>query len=109
MLQISFGPVVAANRDKEGDLGRTNGNLGRVRSGDWDCVCGQRYRVLFANGEVRMWPANGVDGYRVEPIETNCVCGAPVSRGTVLSGLFGANVRVRVGPLSTPDIPPSAA
>jgi hypothetical protein len=56
-----------------------------------------------------MWAANSVNGYRVEPIETNCVCGAPVSRGTVLSGLFGANVRFRVGPLATADIPLSAA
>jgi hypothetical protein len=39
-----------------------------------------------------MWPKNSANGYRVEPIGDTCVCGAPVTRGTVLSGLFGASV-----------------
>jgi hypothetical protein len=73
---------------------RRNGVPGRgpVRSGDWQCGCGQSYRVLAADGVVWMWPKNSAEGYRVEPIGDECVCGLPVSRGTVLSGLFGASV-----------------
>jgi hypothetical protein len=75
-------------------MGRSNGQRGRgpVRSGDWACSCGQSYRVLAADGVVWMWPKNSADGYRVEPIGADCVCGAPITRGTVLSGLFGASV-----------------
>jgi hypothetical protein len=75
-------------------MGRSNGHRssGPVRSGDWACSCGQSYRVLAADGVVWMWPKNSANGYRVEPIGDICVCGAPVTRGTVLSGLFGASV-----------------
>jgi len=71
-----------------------NGRLGRdqSRSGDWTCGCGQTYRVLAEDGEVRMWPKNSADGFRVDPIGEHCVCGERISRGTVLSALFGANV-----------------
>ena len=62
------------------------------RSGDWTCSCGQSYRVLAMAGEVRMWPKNSSTGYRLEPIGDNCVCGSYISRGTVLSSLFGAAV-----------------
>jgi hypothetical protein len=73
-------------------MGPSNGHGVPGRSGRWDCPCGQTYRVFAADGEVWMWPKNSANGYRAEPIAENCVCGAPVSRGTVLSGLFGANV-----------------
>ena len=63
-----------------------------VRSGDWMCGCGQSYRVAAVEGVVRMWPKNSPEGYRVDPVGAECVCGAPISRGTVLSALFGANV-----------------
>jgi hypothetical protein len=75
-------------------MSRRNGSFGRgpVRSGDWECSCGQEYRVLAADGIVWMWPKNAAEGYRVELIGETCVCGLPVTRGTVLSGLFGASV-----------------
>jgi hypothetical protein len=56
-----------------------------------------------------MWPKNSLSGFRAEPVGTHCACGAPVSRGTVLSGLFGANVRLRVGPFTATHDPPGAA
>jgi hypothetical protein len=64
------------------------------RKGDWSCRCGQAYRVIAAAGEVRMWARNSNEGYALEPIGDLCVCGAPIARGTVLSALFGATVRV---------------
>lgn len=71
-----------------GDL--TNDTSGRT--GDWTCSCGQAYRVLASDGDVRMWPKNSAGGYRCEPIDVHCLCGEPVARGTVLSALFGAAV-----------------
>jgi hypothetical protein len=75
-------------------MNRRTGASGRgpVRSGDWQCSCGQRYRALSADGVVWMWPKNSAEGFRVEPIGEACVCGAPITRSTVLSGLFGASV-----------------
>jgi hypothetical protein len=75
-------------------VSRRNGSRGcrRVRSGDWACACGQRYRVLAADGVVWIWPKNCAEGYRVEPIGAECVCGLAITRGAVLSGLFGASV-----------------
>ena len=75
-------------------MSRRNGAPARgpVRSGDWQCSCGQDYRVLSADGAVWMWPKNNGGGYRVEPIGEQCLCGLPITRGTVLSGLFGASV-----------------
>jgi hypothetical protein len=60
------------------------------RTGDWHCRCGQEYRVLATSDEVRMWPRNSNQGFAHRPIEGSCFCGAPISRGTVLSSLFGA-------------------
>jgi hypothetical protein len=65
---------------------------GLVKSGNWTCSCGQIYRVLAADGDVRMWPKNSADGFRVDPIGLNCVCGAPLARATVLSEVFGATL-----------------
>jgi hypothetical protein len=65
---------------------------GPTRSGEWACGCGQSYRVLSVNGDVHMWPRNSGDGYRVAQVGADCVCGTPLSRGTILSALFGANV-----------------
>ena len=75
-------------------MSRRNGALrrGPVRSGDWQCSCGQGYRVLAADGVVWMWPRNSAAGFRVEPIGEDCICGTRITRGTVLSGLFGASV-----------------
>jgi len=39
-----------------------------------------------------MWPRNSAAGFRVEPIGEDCICGTRITRGTVLSGLFGASV-----------------
>ena len=75
-------------------------NNGHARSGDWMCGCGQKYRVLATDGDVRMWPKNSPEGYRVDPVGAKCVCGAPISRGTVLSALFGANVPGPPGEMS---------
>ena len=60
------------------------------RTGDWVCRCGQVYRVLATADGVRMWPRNSNDGFAHQPIDGPCHCGASISRGTVLSSLFGA-------------------
>jgi hypothetical protein len=64
------------------------------RLGDWSCRCGQAYRVLATAGEIRMWPRNSNEGYALEPIGEQCVCGIAIGRGTVLSALFGARAAV---------------
>jgi hypothetical protein len=48
--------------------------------------------VLAADGVVWVWPRASAGGFRVEPLGEECVCGLPIARGTVLSGLFGASV-----------------
>ena len=72
-------------RRKDDDRGRTE------RIGNWGCSCGQQYRVRAVDGEVQMWPRNSRKGYRAEPIGEHCLCGSRISRGTVLSAVFGAN------------------
>jgi hypothetical protein len=73
-------------RRKDKDHSRTE------RIGSWGCCCcGQEYRVWAVDGEVRMWPRNSREGYRAEPIGEHCLCRSRISRGTVLSALFGAN------------------
>jgi hypothetical protein len=71
---------------------RLNGHSAAARKGDWSCACGQAFRVLAIAGEVRMWARNSSEGYALEPIGEDCLCGLPIARGTVLSALFGANV-----------------
>jgi len=48
--------------------------------------------VLAADGVVWIWPKNGADGYRIEPVGSECLCGLAITRGNVLSGLFGASI-----------------
>jgi hypothetical protein len=71
--------------DRNGRIGAAN-----QRTGDWACRCGQAYRVLALVDEVRMWPRNSNHGFAHKPIDGSCFCGAEISRGTVLSSLFGA-------------------
>jgi hypothetical protein len=74
--------------------------LAAHRIGDWTCQCGQAYRVLAMPDGVRMWPRNSNNGFARAQVDGSCVCGAPISPGTVLSALFGA-VTGQGDPLTT--------
>src|SRR4051794_36544497 len=73
----------------------SNGYHRVERTGDWSCDCGQEYRVLAREGELSMWPKNSENGFCLEQAAEKCFCGAALTRGTVLSALFGANPRKR--------------
>lgn len=64
------------------------------RTGDWACRCGHVYRVLATADEVRLWPRNSNEGFAQRAVGATCFCGEPISRGTVLSALFGAAASV---------------
>lgn len=55
--------------------------------GDWVCECGQRYRVVFEDGVIRMWPECASGDFREQPIDGECVCGSPVDNAVVVGSL----------------------
>ena len=60
--------------------------------GEWQCSCGQRYRVLVE--PLTFWPKNSATGFRVDPAERCVSCGADLEEAFALEA---ARIVLRLG------------